>query len=412
VTAAEERPSARSAGTAAAVEELEGRALWRPVTRLTGARLLTNGALRFTPPFLSSIARSLGVPVEQVGLAMSASELAGLAAPAAGAVIDRHSRRASMAAGLGMVGVGCLIGSLSPGVAVYGLVLLVIGFAKIVFDAAMGAWVADRVPYARRGRVTGFVETAWAGAYLLLIPILAVIAQLSSWRVSMAVLGVTALAAVPLVMRSVESDRPRRATSAPGSQPGMLVGIRRGFPVYLAVLLVMLAAQAVVVVFGAWLQDDLGFSTAAVGGITFLLGAGELLASTGSMRFTDRIGKRRSMLLGSGFMVPVGLALAATAGAGAWSIVLLLAFIIGFEFSLVSILPLMAELLPEARARAITIGFGAGTIGRGVGAAGGSWLYARSGMSASVLLGTAAAAAVFVVMAGAGRRLDPGTRPG
>jgi predicted MFS family arabinose efflux permease len=126
------------------------------------------------------------------------------------------------------------------------------------------------------------------------------------------------------------------------------------------------------------------------------------------MRFTDRIGKRRSMLLGASFMVPVGLALAATAGSTSWSILLLLAFIIGFEFALVSVLPLMAELLPEARARSITIGFGAGTIGRGIGAAGGAWLYAHHGMSSAVLFGTAAAASVVVVMGIAGRGIDPG----
>jgi predicted MFS family arabinose efflux permease len=387
----------------AAIEPLEGRALWNPVRRLTGARLLTNGALRFTPPFISSISRSLGVPVEQVGLALSVSELAGLAAPVAGSVIDRRSRRSAMAAGLGMVGIGCLAGSVSPGVALYAFVLLLIGFAKIVFDAAMGAWVADRVPYAGRGRVTGFVETAWAGAYLILIPILAVIAQLTSWRVSMAVLGCAALAAVPFVLRTLASDHP-----APQEKHrGRLTGLRRGLPVYASVLLVMLASQAVVVVFGAWLQDDLGFSTATVGGVTFILGVGELLASTSSMRFTDRIGKRRSMLLGASSMVPIGLALAATVGSP-WSIVLLFGFIVGFEFALVSILPLIAELLPEARARSITIGFGAGTIGRGIGAAGGAWLYAHHGMSAAVLFGTAGAASVVVLMGVAGRRLDPG----
>jgi len=370
---------------------------------LTLARLITNGALRFTPPFLVPVARSLGVEIGTVGLAVSASEIAGLSAPVVGRRIDRSSRRAAMVMGLLAVAVCCIVGATAAGIPMYLAFLLGVSFTKIVYDASMGAWVADRVPYGERGRVVGIMETAWAGSYLVVIPLLALLAQVTSWRWALGGLGVASALFAVAVGRRLAADPPHPSADGHGQH---LVGLARTVPVFAAVGCMMAGAQSVVIVFGAWLEDQHGFSTAAIGGVAFLLGVGELIASTSTIRFTDRLGKRRAVLLGLGIMAPAALGLALTSDHAALGIPLLMLVTIGFEFALVSALPLVAELHPEARATSIGIGFGFGTVGRGAGAAVSTWLYSRHGMGTSALIGSVMAGVSALLVAIGGRRAE------
>jgi MFS transporter, DHA1 family, inner membrane transport protein len=372
----------------------------RAIPVITVARLTSNAALRFTPPFIAPIARSLGVPIERLGLALSASELGGLAAPAIGGRLDRASRRNAMSAGLFLIAAATALAATSPGLAVYGVALLAIGIAKLTFDSAMGAWIADRVPYERRGRVVGITETAWAGSLLLVIPVLAVVAQLTSWRVALGIVAVASAGCGLLVRFRLAHDVPR----AHDADRSRIVGLRASLPVYVAVAFLMLAAQSVFVVFGAWLEDDLGFSTAAVGGVAFLIGVGELVASTGTIRFTDRLGKPNAVLVGVAVLVPAALGLALWSDVAVVGIVALVALIAGFEFAYVSSLPWVSELHPEARARSIGLAYGAATAGRGVGAGVSTLLYARSGMSGSALLAAASGVVVAVLVTRQRRR--------
>ncbi|HEX9258628.1 MAG TPA: MFS transporter, partial [Acidimicrobiales bacterium] len=230
------------------------------------------------------------------------------------------------------------------------------------------------------------------------IPVLAVVAQLTSWRWSLGGLGVLSAGFAVAVMRRLEPD-PAHSTDGKRDR---LVGLARTMPIYAAVGCMMTGAQSVVIVFGAWLEDIHRFSTAAIGGIAFLLGAGELVASTSTIRLTDRLGKRRAVVLGLGLMAPAAALLAAFNEQVVAGIALLVMFVIGFEFALVSILPLVGELHPEARATSIGIGFGFGTLGRGAGAAVSTWLYSSHGMGSSAIVGAgmAIASALFVLVGG------------
>ena len=64
------------------------------------------------------------------------------------------------------------------------------------------------------------------------------------------------------------------------------------------------------VVSGAWLDDRHGVSTAGLGLVATGFGAVELVASMSAAAFSDRIGLRRSVLIGLG-VLGLGLAIAA-----------------------------------------------------------------------------------------------------
>ncbi len=112
------------------------------------------------------------------------------------------------------------------------------------------------------------------------------------------------------------------------------------------------ASQCAFLTFGSWLEDDFGFTAVTIGVVAFGLGAGELLASTSTARFTDRIGKRQSVVRGASVMVPTGVLLATALGTHvATGIALLVMYLIGFEFAVVSSLSMATNLLPGHPAR-------------------------------------------------------------
>lgn len=361
---------------------------------LTAARLVSNTAYRFAPPFLAVIGRGLGVPLGSMGLAVSVAELGGLAAPFLGRRVDRRSRRAAMVAGLlFMAGAGAVAAG-APAVGALALGLLGLSLGKIVYDTAMAAWIGDRVTYALRGEVTGLTETSWAGALLLGIPLLALVTAGLGWRAAylVASAGLVAIAATVRARLPHDPSHHDPATVAPRAPLD-----RHTVPAFVSYGFLMTASQCVFVVFGAWWEDAFGFGTVTIGVLAVLLGIAELIASTSSIRLTDRVGKKRAVAFGTALMLPATVALTAVGGRAAFGVAGMALFVLVFEFAIVSAMPLVSELAPGARGSAIGIAIGAGTVGRGLAAIATTRLYTAHGIGGSALL-AAGCAAVSVTL--------------
>jgi DHA1 family inner membrane transport protein len=372
----------------------------REILPLTAARTAANGCYRFTPPFLATIARGLDVSLSDLGVAIAVTEVVGLASPLIGRRIDSLPRRTSMTVGLSGVVVGTLIAAASVNVAMFASGLVVLAASKISFDVALGAWIADHVPYQRRSRIVGLTETSWALGLLLGVTTMGLVTAVSNWRwglvagaagVAVALLCVVArVEREPLPVRAgtgkgrVPADRPR--LDAPARW--MLVGAFG----------LMGASQTMFVTFGAWLEEDFGFTAGTLAAVTFGLGALELSASSLSALRTDRWGKERSVMLGAGLMIPSGIALALLDSSLGPGLVLLGLFFGGFEFGIVSMLAVAGNLVPRAPARGLGASIAAGTLGRGSVAVPATVLFERHGLGASVLLGVGCAiVTVFAV---------------
>ena len=314
------------------------------VPRLTAARLTGNTLYRAAPPFLPQISASLGVSLGTMGVALGVGELVGLSAPFVGRRIDRSDRKRAMVFGLLLLAVAAAVAAVSPTVAIFAAGTAMLSLAKTTYDGGMGAWIADRVDYRWRAQVVGLTETSWAGAMLIGIPVLAVVAALSSWRLSYGVAAMANVAMAIVIGRTVTADPPRPTMHEATS----FAALRPGLPAFVALGLLMTSSQMVFVVFGAWLDDAFGYGTLAVGGVAFLLGVAELASSMSTIRFTDRIGKRRSVAFGTALMVPTALAFGAVGEASAVGIAVLFVFVLGFEFAIVSFIPLITEVVPGA----------------------------------------------------------------
>jgi predicted MFS family arabinose efflux permease len=372
-------------------------AVRRGLLPLTTARLATNAVYRFAPPVLATIARGLDVSLADLGVALAVTELAGLASPMVGRSIDRVPRRRAMVAGLIGIAIGSLIVAASPGIVAFTAGLLVLGLTKVVFDVALISWTADHVPYDRRGRVTGLLETSWALGLLIGVTLLGLVAAASSWRWSYVVgaVGVVVMAGVLLARldREPAPHHDRRRPIAPAARLDAA-----GWAAVIGMLGLTAAAQALFVTFGAWLEDGFGFGTAALSAVTFGIGGLELAASTTSAARTDRWGKERSVVGGAVVMIPCGLLLLVLQDQVAPALLALAVFIAAFEFSIVSTIPIGAELSPGAPGRGIGTLLAAGTVGRMLMAVPATVLYDAHGFGAPVLLASGAAALAGAAM--------------
>jgi predicted MFS family arabinose efflux permease len=165
------------------------------------------------------------------------------------------------------------------------------------------------------------------------------------------------------------------------------------------VLALMGASQCAFLTFGSWLEDSFGFTAVTIGIVVFGLGAGELLASTSTARFTDRIGKRQSVVRGASAMVPTGLLLTTALGAHVGTgLALLVVYMIGFEFAVVSSLSMATNLIPGHPAMGLGLCVGAGTFGRALTAIPATRLYDAHGFGAPMALGATLAAICITCM--------------
>jgi MFS transporter, DHA1 family, inner membrane transport protein len=364
----------------------------RPLTWLTLAKFLVNMALRLAYPFNTDIAKGLGVSLDQVGRVQGIGELTGLVSAGIGHQLDRGLFRRWVVIGVAAAGFGSLALGLGERLWVFGVCFALIAGGVAVMTTAAQTWIGSTVPYAERGRVIGIYEASWAVALLVGAPVAGLLIDRGSWWWPFAGIGVIVLAIVPFVSSAMSGPSPV-FDDGPSHRPPPVTWTR---PVALAIATSSLLTLGAVVVFasyGAFLKEKHGFSTAKISALTLGLGVVELIGSGSIAVFSDRIGKRRSVALGSSLMAASAVVLmiaGASTIAAAGAVVV---FFGGFEFGYVAQISVNSEVGGAARGRVMAINGGIVTIGRAVGAALGTWLYVRSGMVAVSIVSLACALA-------------------
>jgi DHA1 family inner membrane transport protein len=359
---------------------------------LSAERFVMNTAYRFVYPFLPVIARGLGVPLEQAALLVSARHIAGLATPAVTRVVGYRPRKL-IGTGLVLFIAGSAVTAATNAYigALIGFAL--IGIAKPVFDVSSQAYISARVPYSERARYLSVFEFTWAGALLIGAPATGWLISRTSWSTPFLVFAAVTVLAVVLLPRFVDGDSP--LDIAPATRHAITSSGR-------AFLLVAgffaLASEMIIVVFGAWMENSFGLSVAALGGVAFFIGASELAGEGATFAFTDRLGKRKAVLLGLAFST-VGFGLLVPAqNTMSLGLVVLGFAMFGFEFTIVSSIPLASELMPMSRARYLGWMVVSMSLARGIGAAVGPLLFDSFGLAGPAIAAAVADILAFVVL--------------
>lgn len=367
----------------------------RSILFLSGARLILNTTHRFVYPFLPAIARGLGVPLEQAALLISVRHFAGLATPATNNLVGQGERRRRLiTTGLALFIAGCAVTALS-GLYVGALVgFAFLGLAKPVFDVSSQAYISDRVPYERRARYLASFEFTWSISLLVGAPLTGWLISKTDWATPFWVFGLIGAAAILLLPRFIEADNRHASAETPSSGLG-----RPALAFLIVVGLFTMAAEIIFVVFAAWLENSFAVSVAVLGGAAFLIAAAELAGEGGTFAFTDRIGKRRAVMVGLVVSMAGYGALSFASSNMAAGLALIGLAMFGFEFTIVSSFPLASELVPASRGRYLGWLVFALGVGRGIGAALGPALYSSFDLAGAAVAAMAANALALTVIA-------------
>jgi DHA1 family inner membrane transport protein len=365
----------------------------RDVTTIALARLSGHALYRYVGPFIAVVARGLDVTVSELGVALTITGISGFGAPIIGRIVDRLTRRAAIAGGLAGAAVGGFITAASSGLVWFTVGLFIIATLGMVLVVGAGAWIAEHVPFERRGRVVGLVETAWALGLLVGVSTLGLVTALTSWRWAYATGAVVATAIAVVSWRRIDGSAtlPSRspepvATAGPPLTTGVVRMSRAGWCAVLGVVGLVCASESLFVTFGAWLKDDFDVNDAVLAGATFGLGAMELGASSLSSLRTDRWGKERSVIGGALVMMIAAAGLLTLQDWALPGMVAVALFIGCFEFSIVSAIPIAGDLVPGSPARGLALLMASSAIGRGITTIPTTWLYDHHGIGASATL--------------------------
>lgn len=368
------------------------------LTLVTIARLVTNSAFRFVIPFLGVLADGLGVRVSGVGIALTVATLTGLLGTPVGRLIDRGSHRRLMVLGLLGMAVGTTTAAVAPNIWWFGVGLVAIGLAKLVFDVALTGWVAEYVPADIRGRVFGLIEVSWAAGLFIGVTLLALITAVSSWRWAYATMTVVLVVVALVVLARLPDERSStHADRVITGRPRGSISLRTA-QFLVAMCFLLFSIQMLISVLGPWLQDFHGFTSASLAIVTFGLGVFELASSFAAIRLTDRWGGWRSVMRGGSLMIPAALLFALTYR-NVWSGLIAFAVItLGFEYCIISSFSVGTSLVPGAPGGGLGLMFTFNTVGMAVGSTLGTWLYDHQGPGAATMPVVATAGVAFVLL--------------
>ena len=359
------------------------------------ARLTINTAVRMLYPFLPAFSRGIGVPIETLIRLLSLRSALAMMAPVFGRLSDRYGRRNIMVTAMVVLSAALAAVALWPGYWIFVAFLLLGIVAQILYQPAHQAYISERVPYEQRGRVLAITELAWAGAMLIGVPLVGwMLARAPSLEIGLprpfVFLSILGIVSVVMLSKTLSNHRNGIDKSVNAFSHWKIVLTNRS--VIAGLMLGVFTAganESLNVVFASWLEVTFGMTLTAIGLATVVIGVADLLGEGGVIAFSDRYGKRRTVGWGIGLSVFSYLALPLLGTSRMGALLGLFFVYLTFEFAVVAILPLMTELMPEARASVMSANIAGHSLGRMIGALMGGFLLpfgiGASGIAAAVL---------------------------
>lgn len=353
-------------------------------------RLILNTARRFAYPFAPALSRGLGVHLTAVTSLIAINQATSIIGIFSGPLADRFGYRRMMIAGLELLVIGMLAGGMLPLYSIIVVTFFLAGLAKTLFDPALQAYVGERVPFEKRGLVIGLLEFSWAGSTLVGIPAIAFLIHEVGWRGPFFVLGGFGIFGILAIKILIPKDRRKKdAHQNPASVLNtlkQLVQQRGPLGTLGFALLFGIANDNLFVVYGAWLEESFNLSIVALGMGTSIIGIAELSGEIMTASFADRLGLKRSIIIGIILSVLCYAILPFTSHTLSFAFMSLFVLFLIYEFTIVSSLSLSTELLPASRATMMSGFFAAAGLGRVIGSLAGSHIWLAGGILATGLV--------------------------
>jgi predicted MFS family arabinose efflux permease len=358
------------------------------IVLLTLCRLLFFTAQRFVYPFSMVLSRGLGVPLQSITFLISLNSATSLLGPIIGPISDRHGYRRMILAALVMLMIGMLLGGVFAYFPLMFLTFFMTGLGKSAMDPAIQAYVSDRVPYRRRGMFIGLLEVSYAGSALIGIPLVALSIDQINWRAPFFIFGFGALIGFIIIRVTIDQDPDIHHTHPTRYnfyhdfwKP--VIKTRPSFGMVGFFFFSGMAIENIFVVYGPWLETRFGLSVVALGLSATVIGFAELCGSILSALSSDRIGLKRTIIVGQ-IIVIISYAIIPILRLSLETVLTgLFIVFFTFEFTIVTSISLATELLPGQRATMMACLQAASGLGRTFGALIGIPLWLGGGIRAN-----------------------------
>lgn len=338
------------------------------VSLFTLARLFVATSFRMVYPFIAVFAAGLKVPITTISLAMAVSMAASAVVPFLAPIADRRGRKTGMLIGMGIFLAGTLAASFFPHIVTFFFTILLCNLGNNLLISAIQAYLGDHVAYQKRGLYLAISELSWALSFIVMVPLAGLVLGRSNWNAPFFWLTVIGALMIVVLWLAVPADRPlenepltifRNIRTVLSSTPAV-IGMAMGTAF-------IIGNELVNVVFGVWMQDSFGLQIAALGAASMVIGFSELGGEGLAALLADRLGKERliaiSFILNGLWVISLPRLGQSQAGAFVW----LFVFYLTFEIGIVSALPVMTEVVPQARATMMALFIAALSIGRALG---------------------------------------------
>lgn len=347
-------------------------------------------------PILPMIGDELGIGDAALGTLVSAySIMVGIFAIISGPISDKFGRRRILMMGAGTMTLALSLHGFVDGYASFLAVRVFAGMAGGMLSGAAVSYIGDFFPYSRRGWATGWVMSGAAFGQIIGIPLGIVMAERWGFRSPFYMFAVTmAVTWLILYLRVPQPDvqLSRHRLSIGKAVEDYLAMLRRPDIAWAATAFFMmfLGVSVFIVYLPTWLERDLGATGDQIA-LMFLIG-GIANVATGPQagKLSDRIGRKRIVLLSCiGLSIVMLLTVPlVTSLATAYVFFFLTMVLVAMRISPFSAL-LTALVRDERRGSLMSLTVALGQVGFALGGAVAGPLFAGVGYRSNTLLGAA-----------------------
>ncbi len=332
-------------------------------------KALLNTMVRMVYPYQSYWMAGLGVDARAFSRAISLRYALSILGPFLAASADRRGRRFGMLFGMALFVLGTALVAIRPTFLTFVLALVLALLGNLVFIPSLQAYLGDRVPYQRRGRAIALTELGWSLSFIIGVPLVGWLIASRGWLAPFPVLAGLGVLSMLALLVMLPRDKPLAEDEPPAwhnlrsvftftpALVGLLVGI-----------CISGSNEVINLVFERWMVDVFEVKILTMGITAAVIGLSDLSGELLVVGFTDRLGKTRAVTLGLLLNILAVLALPLLGRSLTGAIAGLALIYLTFEFTMVSAIPLMTEVMPGLRATFMAGFFASSTLGRAVGA--------------------------------------------
>jgi len=345
-------------------------------------------------PILPRIGEQLRIPDPLLGTLITAySLMVGLFAIISGPISDRIGRRRILLVGTGIMAFSLVCHVLVVDYLSFLAVRLFSGAAGGILSGAAVSYIGDYFPYNKRGWAVGWVMSGSAFGQIFGIPMGVVMAGQLGFRAPFFLFALTmALTFLLIWMRlpqpPIRRRRGRLTVGGAVADYWAMLMRKEIASASVAFFLMFLGVSIYIVYFPTWLERSIGFSSNQIASLFLVGGIANVLSGPQAGKMSDRVGRKRIVLLSCVglFVVMLATTLIARAPWVAYPLFFVTMVLVAMRVSPFS--ALLTALVPDHnRGSLMSLTVALGQVGFGLGGALAGLLYSEMGFFSNTAIG-------------------------